>query len=226
MGEQGGPVTTFGLHRHVLIAAGIFCLAIGVGIPVAAIILSLSRSSIEYVELFIVIPLSVLYAVAITFRAVRIIRTRVTVSPTTITAYWIRGRPSVFSATRQEIIGIEMRGLPASGLVASGSYMAPYVILREGGGFWLRALTLSARRGGDLQNTDFVDRIRNIGGTLRHAGSGRKSAGRNAECSAAGADLSTPQESTSGLRSRSLRRTTRIGELTPTIAPVGARMAT
>jgi hypothetical protein len=131
--------------------------------PIAAIALSLHVASKNHAELYVVIPIGVIYAAGIGLLGTRIVRTRVTVSPTTLTSYTFQGRHSVLSATKQEIADIQVREMPATGVLGGGA-VALYVSLRDGGGFWLRALSVGSRRGSDDKLVIALDCIRNMMG--------------------------------------------------------------
>jgi hypothetical protein len=161
MGEQR---TTLGFNRGLFIGAGTFCCVLALAVPVVAILLSLDRDHKNHSELFWVIPLVAIYATILTFQGVRILRTRVTVTPTTLAAYWYQGRRPVFSAKKEEIADIEIRQIPPASVRGSGDGVAPYVSLRDGSGFWLRALSVNDRRGGGAEQVAALDRISDMMG--------------------------------------------------------------
>jgi len=93
--------TTLGFYRGLLVGGGASLFILALAVPVAAITLTHHHKPNNHSELFIVIPLAVLYAVVLTFRGVRIFRTRITVTPSILTAYWFQGRHSVPRTTRR-----------------------------------------------------------------------------------------------------------------------------
>lgn len=162
MRRSNEEVTTLGFYRGFFIAGAIYCWALAVGVAAASITLSIERTSKSHTELYVVIPFVALFASLLTLLGVRIFRTRVTVTPTTLTAYGFQGLHSTFSASKQEIADIQIRQMPSSGFRDAG--LAPYVSLHHGGGFWLRALSISARRGGGDTQAAALDRIRSVMG--------------------------------------------------------------
>ncbi len=163
MHQAGEQVTTLGFNRGVYTAGGIVCYAFAIGVPIAAIALSLHVASKNHAELYAVIPIGVIYAAGIALLGTRILRTRVTVTPTILTSYTFQSRPSVVSATKQEIADIQVSEMPAAGVLGGGA-VAPYVSLRGGGGFWLRALSQRDRRGSDDELVSALNCIRNVMG--------------------------------------------------------------
>jgi hypothetical protein len=90
--RAGEKVTTLGFNRGVCIAVGIVCYAFAIGVPVGAIALSLHVASKSHAELYAVIPIGVVYAAGIALLGSKIVRTRVTVTPTTLTSYTFQSR--------------------------------------------------------------------------------------------------------------------------------------
>jgi len=155
--------TTLSLHRGLFIGTGIIFFVLALVVPMVGIKLTLDHRPYHYDDLFISIPLAALYAAILIFQGVRILRSKVTVTPSTLTSYWFQGRRALYSAERQQIEAIEIRQLPASGR-RGGVGVAPYVVLRDGTGFWLRALSVNRQRDGDNQQATALDRIRNMMG--------------------------------------------------------------
>jgi len=150
-------VTTLGLFRGACKAGGVFCWILALGVLVASTAVATDHSSKNHGAPLVVIPLAALAAACLVFTGVRIFRTRVTVTPTSLTAYGLRGRRSVFSATPQEIADIEIREL-ATGI--RGSSLSPYVVLRDGRAFPLPALSIGASSRHREEVVAAVDRIR------------------------------------------------------------------
>jgi hypothetical protein len=148
---QDNVTTTLSLtSRRSSIAAGVAVLVVAAVLAVVAVLWVAKRSS-DNAWVFLAIPVAVIAVFVLVELAVRIMRLRVTVTPTTITSYnraASRATPSIFGGRTVHSVRTDQVGaIVVREYSQIGSHrIVPSVVCHDGSEFTLDALTAESER--------------------------------------------------------------------------------